>query len=170
MCHSHTMVPPEEPSGCTSIIFSDHPVTDFGYRVEGDGRVMFFTGDHEPWVNIYGPDDPEYPVYQQTLDQRQAEVDKHLFGIDLLVVDASYTEAEYKAGKTGWGHGTFEGHIAWGRRLGVRRLVCTHHEPTRSDDQLEKVFGDALAAAGYPDAGRQEPEILLAREGLEILL
>ncbi len=49
------------------------------------------------------------------------------------------------------------------RRLGAKRLVCTHHEPTRSDDDLEKVFAEALAR--HPDIAC---EVVLAREGLEI--
>lgn len=151
-------------------IMLNHPVTNLGYRIEGNGRSMFFTGDHEPWVNIYSPDDPEYAEFQQMVDNQQAEVDRHLKGVDLLIADSSYTEAEYKAGKIGWGHGTYEGHIAWARRLGVKRLMCTHHEPTRSDDQLEQVFGAALTAAGYPSGAADEPLIELSREGLEIVL
>lgn len=51
------------------------------------------------------------------------------------------------------------------QRVGAKRLVCTHHEPTRSDDDLEKVFAEACVR-------HQEPgcEVLLAREGLEIVL
>jgi phosphoribosyl 1,2-cyclic phosphodiesterase len=63
-----------------------------------------------------------------------------------------------------------EGNIAWGRRLGVRKLVCTHHEPTRSDDELEQVFGAAIASSGHVPGGAGEPEIMLSREGLEIVL
>jgi phosphoribosyl 1,2-cyclic phosphodiesterase len=151
-------------------VMMSHPVTNFGYRVEGDGKAMFFTGDHEPWTNIYAPGDDEYAEYQQMVDHQQAELDRHLAGLDLMIVDSSYTEAEYKAGKVGWGHGTFEGHIAWARRLGVPRMCCTHHEPTRSDDALEQAFAAALTSAGYQAGATGEPDIQLAREGLEILL
>jgi hypothetical protein len=48
--------------------------------------------------------------------------------------------------------------------------VCTHHEPTRSDDELEKIFAAALASSGYVPGGPGEPEILLSREGLELVL
>jgi hypothetical protein len=41
-------------------------------------------------------------------------------------------------------------------------LFCTHHEPTRSDDALEAVFAQALAAEAAPAAGL---DIRLAREG-----
>ena len=51
------------------------------------------------------------------------------------------------------------------REAGVKTLVCTHHEPTRSDDELEHVFAEVLNR--HP---RQpgDPEIILSHEGLEI--
>ena len=33
-------------------VLMNHPVTDLGYRVECNGRSVFFTGDHEPFYNI----------------------------------------------------------------------------------------------------------------------
>jgi phosphoribosyl 1,2-cyclic phosphodiesterase len=151
-------------------VMLNHPVTNFGYRIDGDGCSMFFTGDHEPWANIYAPEDAEFAEFQQMIDAQQGEVDRHLKGLDLLIADSSYTAAEYKAGKVGWGHGTIEGYITWARHLGVKRLMCTHHEPTRSDDDLERVFNAALASAAYQAGQTGEPEIGLAREGLEIQL
>lgn len=145
-------------------VLMNHPVTDLGYRVECNGRSMFFTGDHEPWLNIYAPEDEGYTEYQAMVEQRQAELDAAIGPVDLLVVDAAYTLAEYPQ-KVGWGHGTFDTAIAMAKRIGAKGLLCTHHEPTRSDDDLEKVFAEALAR--HPDPGC---EILLAREGLEISL
>jgi ribonuclease BN (tRNA processing enzyme) len=72
--------------------------------------------------------------------------------------------AEYPP-KIGWGHGTFDHAIAMADRIGARQLICTHHEPTRSDDDLEKVFAEALER--FPE---RRCEVMLAREGLEILL
>jgi phosphoribosyl 1,2-cyclic phosphodiesterase len=87
----------------------------------------------------------------------------------VLIADSSYTAAEYPT-KVGWGHGTLEGNIAWARRLGVKKLICTHHEPTRSDADLERVFAAALESAGHVPGGAGEPEIVLSREGLELVL
>ncbi len=147
----------------------NHPVVNFGYRVDCNGKSVFFTGDHEPWGNIYAPEDEGYAEYQQMVDMQQGQLDRALAGLDVLIADSSYTAAEYPA-KVGWGHGTMEGHIAWARRLGVKKLVCTHHEPTRSDDELEQVFAAALAGSGYVPGGPGEPEIMLSREGLELVL
>lgn len=74
----------------------------------------------------------------------------------------SYTEEEYPA-KKGWGHGTFNTGMAMAEKLGVQQLMLTHHEPTRSDDELEAVFKAAREKRSYG-----VPEIELAREGMII--
>ena len=144
----------------------NHPVIDFGYRVDCNGKAMFFTGDHEPWFNIYEESDEGYQEYQSMVDEKQAQMDEAIRGVDVLIVDCSYTTAEYPA-KKGWGHSTFDYAIDLARRCGVKKLVCTHHEPTRSDDDLEKVFAEALQAN---PACPGDPDVLLAREGLVIEL
>jgi phosphoribosyl 1,2-cyclic phosphodiesterase len=52
-------------------------------------------------------------------------------------------------------------------RVGAKALYCTHHEPTRSDDELEAAFAQALARfTGRLGALR----VVLASEGLEVAL
>ncbi len=145
----------------------NHPVVNFGYRVDGDGKSVFFTGDHEPWINIYGDSDEGYAEFEQMIAAQQANLDAALSGLDVLIADSSYTAAEYP-GKLGWGHGTMEGNLAWAERLMVKTLVCTHHEPTRSDDALESVFAAALASCSYVPGVGGSPAVMLSREGLEI--
>ncbi len=147
----------------------NHPVVNFGYRIDCKGKSVFFTGDHEPWPNIYRPDEAEYAEYQALIDQQQAGLDSALAGLDILIADSSYTAAEYPA-KVGWGHGTLEGSIAWGRRLGIRKLICTHHEPERNDDALEAAFATALNRAGPQPGEHCATEFLLAREGMELVI
>jgi phosphoribosyl 1,2-cyclic phosphodiesterase len=139
----------------------NHPVIDFGYRIEANGKSVFFTGDHEPPLNIYEPSDPEFAEYQTFLDEKSTEISGAMAGVDVLIADCSYTRAEYPA-KKGWGHGTFDSSIQYARRAGAKTLFCTHHEPTRSDDALEAVFNQALR-----ENPRQvgDPDIRLAREG-----
>ncbi|CAG4882554.1 MBL fold metallo-hydrolase [Georgfuchsia toluolica] len=142
----------------------NHPVVDFGYRVSCNGKSMFFTGDHEPWYNIYDLGDEGYDEFQAMIDEKQKCMDDFLRGVDVLIVDCSYTTAEYPA-KRGWGHGTFAGAIELARRVGAKQLVCTHHEPTRSDDELERVFDEVLQQ--YPPQPG-DSKIMLSYEGLEI--
>jgi len=145
-------------------VLMNHPVTDLGYRVACNGKSVFFTGDHEPWINIYASHEPEHANYQAMIEKRQAELDAAIGAVDVLICDAAYTLAEYPP-KIGWGHGTFDHAIAMAERIGAKRLVCTHHEPTRSDDELEKIFSEAMSR--HP---RLRCEVLLAREGLELSL
>lgn len=142
----------------------NHPVADFGYRISCNGKSMFFTGDHEPWLNIYDPEDEGYDEIQAMIDEKQKGMDEFLRNIDVLIVDCSYTTAEYPA-KRGWGHGTFASAIELARRVGAKQLVCTHHEPTRSDDELERVFDEVMQQ--YPPQPG-DPKIMLSHEGLEI--
>lgn len=69
--------------------------------------------------------------------------------------------------KKGGGHGHFDGAIATALRAGAKRLYCTHHEPTRSDDEPERVFADVMArhAGNIGDL-----QVVLAYEGLEVTL
>jgi len=100
------------------------------------------------------------------IDQRSATIDAALKSIDALIVDCTYTQAEYPQ-KTGWGHGTFDSALALAKRVGARHLYCTHHLPTRSDDELEAVFAAFLEEN---DGQIQGLAITLAYEGLEVTL
>jgi phosphoribosyl 1,2-cyclic phosphodiesterase len=139
----------------------NHPVIDFGYRIEADGKSVFFTGDHEPTQNIYQPQDPEYTEYQSFVDAKHAEILRAMAGVDVLIADSSYTSAEYPA-KKGWGHGTFHSSIEYAKQAGAKMLFCTHHEPTRSDDALELAFDQVLQDHPRQD---NDPEYRLAKEG-----
>ena len=95
-----------------------------------------------------------------------AAIDAVVRGVDALIVDCSYTREEYPA-KVGWGHGTFDSALELALRCGARQLYCTHHEPTRSDDELERVFADVMQRHAGQLNGLQ---VFLAYEGLEVTL
>jgi phosphoribosyl 1,2-cyclic phosphodiesterase len=139
----------------------NHPVIDFGYRIECNGKSIFFTGDHEPPYNIYEPDDDGFDEYQVFVDEKVAAIHDAIRDVDVFIADSSYTDAEYPS-KRGWGHGTFSSSMISAHQVGAKVLYCTHHEPTRSDDALEEAFKAALLANHSISAGM---DIRLAREG-----
>jgi phosphoribosyl 1,2-cyclic phosphodiesterase len=143
-----------------------HPVVNLGYRIDCNGKSMFFTGDHEPHFNIYEPGDEGYAEYQTLIEEQRHAIVEAIRGVDVLIVDCAYTVEEYPA-KKGWGHGTFDSAFELARDVGAKILYCTHHEPTRSDDDLEKVFAEALAR--QPEIAKTV-DIRLAKEGLELVL
>lgn len=163
----HTLMPNQPVSvGGTTItpILLNHPVINLGYRIDCNGKSIFFTGDHEPHTNIYNPDDEGYAEYESLLADKRAEIIDAMRGVDILVADSSYTLEEYPA-KRGWGHGTFDSCIELAEAAGAKQLFCTHHEPTRSDDALEAAFAAALAR--WPE---RRCQVGLAREGLSVEL
>lgn len=139
----------------------NHPVINYGYRIEANGKSVFFTGDHEPPYNIYQPEDSDYAEYQSFVDEKQAAIIRGMQGVDVLIADTSYTAQEYPS-KLGWGHGTFASSMDYAARASVKVLYCTHHEPTRSDAALEAAFADALANRPAEAAG---VDVRLASEG-----
>lgn len=142
-------------------VLLNHPVVDLGYRIDCDGKSVFFTGDHEPPYNIYEAHEAQYTEYQTFVDEKKASIMEIVQGVDVLIADCSYTDSEYPS-KVGWGHGTFDTSIEMALQAQAKVLFCTHHEPTRSDDALEKVFAQALQ--NHPEAAKQL-DIRLAREG-----
>lgn len=147
-------------------VVMSHPVTDLGYRVDCNGKSVFFTGDHEPLFNLHPADHPEHAACQAHVAQRTAAIDDLVRGVDALIVDCSYTREEYPA-KIGWGHGTFDSALEMALRTGAKQLYCTHHEPTRSDDELEAVFAEVMARYA-PRLGALR--VFLAYEGMEVTL
>ncbi|MFA6203234.1 MAG: MBL fold metallo-hydrolase [Gallionella sp.] len=142
----------------------NHPVINLGYRIDCNGKSIFFTGDHEAHFNIYDLEDEGYAEYQALIDEQCLAIVNAVRGVDVLIADCSYTPEEHRA-KIGWGHGTFDSSIKLALNAGAKILYCTHHEPTRSDDELERVFAEALER----NAGiLGQLEVRLAREGQEI--
>lgn len=98
---------------------TNHPGGNAAYRITADGWSFLFTGDHE-------------------CDQDPGETARLLSGADTALVDAQYTDEEYPT-RQGWGHSTYSAWPEAAARAGVRRLFFTHHDPARSDSQLEAI-------------------------------
>jgi phosphoribosyl 1,2-cyclic phosphodiesterase len=165
----HTVMPNESldiGTACVHPVLLNHPVINLGYRIDCAGKSVFFTGDHEPHFNIYAPGDEGYTEYQSLIEEQRRSIIEDIRGVDILIADSAYTIEEYPS-KKGWGHGTFDSSIELAIAAEAKILVCTHHEPTRSDDDLEKVFSQALSR--FPETVGKI-DIRLAREGEEIMI
>ena len=147
----------------TAILLS-HPVLNFGYRIECDNQSLFFTGDYEPLYNIYEPEDAEYDEYQLFINAKLEEVTAAMKNVDVLIMDSSYASEEYKS-KKGWGHGTYDLSIKHAKLAKAKKLFFTHHEPTRTDGQLDIIYQQLLQ--DNPDLAC---EIIMAKEGIENLI
>jgi phosphoribosyl 1,2-cyclic phosphodiesterase len=143
-------------------VMMNHPVLNFGYLIEADGQKVFFTGDHEPMRNIYSPEDEEFEEFEQIITLRNSVLEDVITEVDLVITDSMYTADEYPQ-KMGWGHGSYQSCIEMADRIDAGKIVLTHHEPTRSDEEL-----DAIYAQICNDYSHVSPELVIAREGMII--
>lgn len=65
-------------------------------------------------------------------------------GADLLVFDAQFLPAEYAAHK-GWGHSAWTDAVDAARRCGTHKLWLMHHEPGRTDAEIDAMAAEASA-------------------------
>jgi len=132
-----------------------HPSFVIGYRIKIDGYVICFIPDNELDGDMY--------EVEPGFDSRIVDF---VGDADLLIHDAMYTEEEYPH-RVGWGHSTFEQSLRLAQEGGVKRLLFSHHDPTRTDYQL-----DAIVAKMREDAarGRGNLEVGAAMEGLDYTL
>lgn len=109
-----------------------HPGGCIGYRVEWGGRVVAVITDteHEPGK----------------LDQAVLDL---IRDADLVIYDCTYTEAEMERYR-GNGHSTWQQGVKLCEAAGARGLALFHHDPSRTDDDLdemEKLAKDRFAGA-----------------------
>ena len=103
-----------------------HPQGAIGYRVDTPGGSLCVITDHEH---------PEEGLSE--------EVVAFARGATVVVHDAQYSPEEKKGPKSGWGHSSWEEAAQLAKAAQVERLFLSHHDPTRTDDQLQDVLQQA---------------------------
>ncbi len=151
--------------------YLNHPILVLGYRFEYRGKVFCTAYDTEPFRNVFdvSPDDPSYDeeAVKEGAMAAQEENDKVVSffqGADILIHDSQYTHKEYISSKLGWGHSSFEYAVNVAHKTGVKKLLLFHHDPDRSDAELELIERKIQKAAG----GRTSMEVMIAREGMTV--
>ena len=120
--------------------YLNHPALTVAYRLEVDGAAIVYASDHEPHSRHLATGKGQ----MLGEDLRHCEF---LSGADLVIHDAQYTAQEYPS-KLGWGHSTIEYALAVCRVAGAKRLALTHHDPSRSDDAIDRLVDQARADLG----------------------
>jgi phosphoribosyl 1,2-cyclic phosphodiesterase len=101
----------------------------FGYRIsDGSGSIAYIS-DHCPTAIGPGADG---------LGELHAAALELADGVDLLLHDAQYTAAELPS-RADYGHAAVEYAIALAERAGAATLVLFHHDPWRTDNELDAI-------------------------------
>jgi phosphoribosyl 1,2-cyclic phosphodiesterase len=153
--------------------YLNHPILCLGYRFEYKGRSLVTAYDTEPFRNVFpvDPADPDYDEFaaregEEAAAEENEKLRRFFEGADLLVHDTQYTAKEYNASRVGWGHSSYEHAINAAHSAGVKRLVLFHHDPNRTDAELQELELFYQGKVG----GRTRMEVEMAREGRSFTL
>ena len=117
-----------------------HPGPTVGYRIESDDGIVAYLCDHEPALGL---PNGQWPSSDWISGYDIAA------NADLLIHDAQYTDEEYEC-CIGWGHSTYRHAFEFAARVGAKRIVPFHHDPSHDDEMLDRLFDHAVAAFKCP--------------------
>ena len=122
----------------------------FGFRVE-DATAFAYLSDHAPQALGPGPDGwgAYHPAATALVD-----------GVDVLVHDAQYTTEELSV-RGSFGHASADYPAGLAEVSSVRRVLLFHHDPARTDDEVEQL-ADAVATR-HPTV-----DVDIARQGMRV--
>lgn len=118
-----------------------HPGNAVGFRITWGGKSVCYITD------------TEHPA-----DGLDDNLRRFVADTDILIYDASYTEAEYQS-RIGWGHSTWQAAAQLADAAAVGQLVLFHHEPGHDDGMMDEI---ARAIAD------RRPGSLVAMEGMRL--
>ena len=116
----------------------DHPNHAVGYRIEYDGRSLCYISDT---THVHG--------------QTNENVVSLIQDADLVIYDSMFTDPEF-ADRPDWGHSTWREGARLAKMAGVKTLVLFHHEPSRTDEELDELGKEAAS---------HQPGTIVAQEG-----
>jgi phosphoribosyl 1,2-cyclic phosphodiesterase len=130
----------------------NHPGGAFGYRMTRGGKTVIYLTDNE----LDAPPETHVTGFDAFVDFcREA---------DVLIHDAQYLPQDMPA-KRGWGHSILPRALELAAAARVGHLILFHHDPDRSDDDLDGIQADARAWLARHAAGVR---CTVAYEGLEL--
>lgn len=131
----------------------NHPGGGVAYKITENGVSCAYVTDNEL-------DPPKNPVtnYDHWVN--------YLHGVDVLIHDAQYTENDMPH-KHGWGHSLISQVRQLATDAEVGALVMFHHDPDRSDSELDEV---QIENEKYLKSHRAPARSVCAAEGMKIRL
>jgi phosphoribosyl 1,2-cyclic phosphodiesterase len=123
----------------------------FGFRVSAGGRSVAYLSDHGPIALGCGPDGWG-PYHAAAIELAQ--------GVDLLLHDAQFTAAELQP-RASFGHSAVDYAVRLAERAAASRVLLFHHDPSRTDDEVDGLVARCADAAVDVDAAREGDTIYL---------
>ncbi len=106
----------------------NHPGRATGYRIEFGGKAMAVITD-----TAHVPGEPNESALALMRDA------------DVAIYDAMFTEEEF-AQRPDWGHSTWNEGVKLSNMANCKKLVIFHHDPSRTDDEMDVIAAEAAVA------------------------
>ena len=124
-----------------------------------------YATDHEPFAPVWNRSGGTPGTIDTFLHDGDRRHVAFVAGADVLIHDAQYTLDEYQA-RHGWGHSPIEYVLDVAQAACVKHLVLFHHDPDRTDDELDRLEAHcrealALRECDFDLAAASEGETLL---------
>lgn len=146
-----------------AVQYLNHPAVALGYRIEADGMSLLYLCDHEPYWEALWRSDMEPGKLDSILHDGDRRHAAFMQNADVVIHDSQYTPEEYPSRKN-WGHSTYNYVVGMAAAANVKRLFLTHHDPTHSDDFLDRIQETARKLAA---AAGSSMKVECAKEGFE---
>lgn len=126
-----------------------HPGSVLSYKIiEGSSTFIYATDNELHWEGDI--------THGLNFDPYLISLINFIQGADLLIYDCQYRDEEYLY-KRNWGHSSMSATLFVAYHANVKRLVFFHHDPIRSDAEIEQMLREA-------DEKSTGMEIIAARE------
>ncbi len=130
-----------------------HSHDSYGWRFERDGRSAVYSTDSE-----------------HKLDNMEAEAAFEAFfrDADLVVMDTMYSLGDTVSLKQDWGHSSNVVAVDLCLGAGAKTLALFHHEPTYSDEDIQRMHAETVRYEELVREDRRPLEVICSYDGLEV--
>lgn len=124
--------------------------TTFGYRISNGSRSIAYLSDHMPQALGTGPSG------WGALHEAATSLAE---GVDVLIHDAQY-DADELPTRGSFGHAAAEYALELGEACRVGRVVLFHHDPARTDDEIDRRLARLRNTARVPVSAAREGDVV----------
>lgn len=130
-----------------------HSHDSYAYRFTRDDKTVVFSTDAEHRLDDMAD---------------EAKFESFFRDADLVICDTMYSLADSVTMKADWGHSSNVVAVDLCQAAGAKRMALFHHEPTYSDEDIQRMHKESIRYEELNRGERPPLEVLCAYDGLEV--
>lgn len=138
-----------------STMLQHHSHDSYGFRFSNEQTTVVYSTDSEHPTKEMGTEHQFEAFFKDA---------------DLVICDTMYSLVDSVTMKEDWGHSSNIVAVDLCRAAGAKRLALFHHEPTYSDDDIQRMHQETIRFEQLSRESAPPLEVVCAYDGLEIAL